>query len=263
MIPQLKILVAEDTPFNQKYIMRMLERWGHNALLVENGRQVLEALPYHNFDVILMDVRMPEMDGYEATKAIRRAERGKDRHIPIVAMTAHAIKGDRERCLDAGMDEYLSKPISSSKLLDILEDIVRARGGERRAPVDLEKNAGFTGTEQSVDKQMLKDAFDNDWGFFREVVELFVTDYPRMLVRLREALKENDPKTFSRTAHSIKGMVNLFQAEEAMNLALRLETRGRNADLSGIAREIDKLESALEMLKKTLLELSAELWFYY
>ena len=120
----LHVLVAEDNRVNQKVVTRLLEKQGHRVTLAENGREALEKLLLGGFDAILMDVQMPEMTGLEAARAIRRAERGSGRHIPILAMTAHAMKGDRERCLASGMDGYVSKPIRSQELLDALQRLI-------------------------------------------------------------------------------------------------------------------------------------------
>jgi two-component system sensor histidine kinase/response regulator len=256
----LKILVAEDTHFNQKFIQRLLERWGHDAVVVENGRQVIERLSETAFDLILMDVQMPIMDGYEAARAVRAAESGveTEHHIPIVAMTAHATKGDRERCLAAGMDDYLSKPISSGKLLDILKRIANEKYGMQE-PTRVH-DAGEVTHEPPIliDKQLLRDAFDQDWEFFREIVDLFMIDFPRMMDLLRESLKAGDAAAFSRNAHAVKGMVRLFQAEEAAMMAQLLEERGRNGDLAGAAEGVDRLVVALDHLKTVLIGLLEE-----
>jgi CheY-like chemotaxis protein len=233
--------------------MRMLERWGHNAVLAENGRQVLELLPNEEFDLILMDVQMPDMDGYEATRTIRRAERNAGRHIPIIAMTAHAIRGDKEKCLEAGMDEYLSKPISSTKLMNLLEMIATEKALKARPKDAVEK------PRSKLDRQMLRDAFDQDWDFFKEIVDLFISDYPRMIEVLQDAIEKGDAAALRRSAHSLKGMVNLFQADDVVRMALRLEDKGKNNDFSGVDQEIERLETALAKLKDTLLDLSSEL----
>ena len=116
-----RVLLAEDNPVNQRLVVKVLEKQGHRVTVAPNGREALEALRQERFDVILMDVQMPQMNGYEATEAIRRSERGSGRHIPIIAMTAHAMKGDRERCLACGMDSYISKPVRARDLLELLE----------------------------------------------------------------------------------------------------------------------------------------------
>jgi CheY-like chemotaxis protein len=118
---KLSVLLAEDNPVNQKLAARLLEKHGHRVTVTNNGREALAALDQENFDVVLMDVQMPEMDGFEATSAIRVREHSTGKHMPIVAMTAHAIRGDRERCLAAGMDGYIAKPIRARELIDLLE----------------------------------------------------------------------------------------------------------------------------------------------
>ncbi len=122
----LRVLLAEDNAVNRKVAVRLLEKRGHTVVAVEDGRQALQALDRERFDVVLMDVQMPEMDGFEAAAAIRARERAEGGHVPIVALTAHAMKGDRERCLDAGMDAYLAKPVSSEELFATLEGLVPA-----------------------------------------------------------------------------------------------------------------------------------------
>jgi len=122
----LRVLLAEDNAVNRKVAVRLLEKRGHTVVAVEDGRQALQALDRERFDVVLMDVQMPEMDGFEAAAAIRARERTEGGHVPIVALTAHAMKGDRERCLDAGMDAYLAKPVSSEELFATLEGLVPA-----------------------------------------------------------------------------------------------------------------------------------------
>lgn len=256
----LNILVAEDVPFNQKFIIRLLESWGHKVTLAENGREVLELLPNQTFDIVLMDVEMPEMNGYEATRAIRKAESvtGTETHIPIIALTAHAVAEDRQRCLQAGMDEYISKPISSSKLSGILgklsgekTEVPPKKVTNGRVPAQSKKFTNF-------DKNLLKDAFDRNWDFFKEIVELFVTDYPRMLAGLQEALGDGDAAAFRRTAHSLKGMVSLFQAEAAVRMAMILEVRGKKGDFTGVKQDIAILSAELQKMEKTLLELAKE-----
>jgi CheY-like chemotaxis protein len=130
----LRILLAEDNAVNQKLAVRILEKHGHRVTVAANGREALEALVRDQFDAILMDVQMPEMNGLEAAAAIRRNERGTGRHIPIVAMTAHAMKGDREQCLQSGMDDYLSKPIRPQELLVMLSLTVE----RRLKPIEIE-----------------------------------------------------------------------------------------------------------------------------
>jgi PAS domain S-box-containing protein len=268
----LKILVAEDTPFNQKYILRLLGRWDHQTTLVENGRQALEVFKRERFDIVLMDVQMPEMDGLEATRKIREWEDGRrkaeggrlneeeleDRgqnanstfriphsafkKIPIIAMTAHVIKGDRERCLEAGMNEYVSKPIDSEKLFEAIEKLTRVSEIKKPAPAE----------PVITDSALLLKAFDGDWDFLKEVIEVFIDDYPRLLDNLHHSLKEGDSDTFMRSAHSLKGMLKNFRAETAAEIAFDLEKKGKAADLKGVQADIERLAAQISEVDNTL-----------
>jgi two-component system sensor histidine kinase/response regulator len=258
----LKVLVAEDTPFNQKFIMRLLERWNHQATLVENGSQAIEAWHKESYDLILMDVQMPEMDGLVATKEIRNTERTLkvqdsklnenastepsaldiQHHVPIIAMTAHAIKGDRERCLEAGMDEYISKPIDSDRLFEAIEELTKKTSDSRDAADSL----------AAIDKELLLKAFDGDWSFFKEVVEVFLADYSRLMNDLLRASKEKDGDLLMRSAHSLKGMLNNFQADSAAEVAFALEKKGKSEDFDGVQANIEALEERINEVAKRL-----------
>jgi len=238
----LRVLVAEDTPFNQKFILRLLERWGHTAVLAPDGRQAVEAFAEGGFDVVLMDVQMPEMDGLEAAAAIRELEAAHGGRTPIVAMTAHAIKGDRERCLAAGMDDYVSKPIDA----DLLKQVIDRRVADR-APAAVE--AACIAPAKTV--ELLK-AFDNDWGFLTEVVEVFFSDYPLQVETLRRSAGSGEAAAFRRAAHSLKGMLRNFQAETAAAKAFELEKMG-------LAGELAETETLIDALGKDLKQLEQEL----
>jgi len=171
----LKILVAEDTPFNQKFIARLFERWQLGSVMVENGREALEKLDEQAFNLVLMDVQMPEMDGFEATRRIREKEAAQDLpHLPIVAMTAYAMKGDRELCLESGMDGYVSKPISSELLKAEIIKFATDAGSKTDQPAPEESAAENTAF---VTDKLLR-AFDDDMEFLREAVGMFLEDYP-------------------------------------------------------------------------------------
>ena len=245
----LHLLVAEDTPFNQKYIRRLLERWGLTADIVENGRLAIEALAQRAYDIVLMDVQMPEMDGFEATRAIRRQEAQDGGHIPIIAMTAHAMKGDRERCLEVGMDAYVAKPIAAELLQQAIETYLVDRNA---APAP---EAPTAPVALDIDRKALLIAFDHDWNFLAEVFEMFRSDYPNMLDGLRRAVAAGDADGVKRAAHALKGMVGNFQAKAAAAAAFDLEKMGRNGLLDGaeaacetLAREIAHLEETLAQL---------------
>ena len=170
----LRVLLAEDNAVNQKLAMRLLEKEGHAVTLAANGRSALDALAAADFDVVLMDVQMPEMDGFEATAAIRRREAGTGRRIPIVAMTAHAMKGDRERCLEAGMDGYVAKPIRADELRLAIDEVLPLPGGA------------------ALSREGVVALFGGDESLFREIAQLFLEDGPGDLRELRKALERGD-----------------------------------------------------------------------
>ena len=199
-----------------------------------------------DYHAILMDVQMPEMDGFTATREIRKLEAQSSGHIPIIAMTAYATEGDRERCLEAGMDDYVSKPISASKLFKAIETLVPP-----------EKTAEFS--EENKDGPLNRDGLIEsmgiDRGLFKELVEIFSSDYPQMLTTLRESLEANDAETFSRTAHSLKGMLRNFKAEAAADAAFDLEKKAKQGQLDGVDRVIENLAGQLDDVARQLQDL--------
>jgi len=252
----LNILVAEDTLFNQKFIRRLLDRWGYKATVVENGQAAVSAVSQNHFDIVLMDVQMPEMDGFEATEKIREMESSTAKHVPIIAMTAHAMKGDRERCLEAGMDDYVPKPISSETLLNAINALVAQHpaGDTMRNPEDENKSPDVP----LFDKEALLKAFDNDWDFFLEVVDMFVADYPQMMTDIKQAIEEQDSSKLERTAHALKGMLGNFQVEPSVEKAFTLEKLGRNKTFDSAADTYDSLAGDLSRLEEVFVNMSQE-----
>jgi len=252
----LDILVAEDTLFNQKFIHRLLDRWGYKSTIVENGREAIAAMSRDHFDIVLMDVQMPEMDGFEATHKIREMEKKSGAHVPIIAMTAHAMKGDRERCLEAGMDDYVPKPISSKTLLNAISALVPQKSGDE-AMIDTTDTKN-RGDRPLFDREALLQAFDNDWNFFKEVVDMFVADYPQMMTDIKKAIADGDTSMLQRTAHALKGMLGNFQVDSAVQQAFALEKMGRDESLEK-SQEIFKMLSAeLDRLKRMFVDMSQE-----
>jgi CheY-like chemotaxis protein/HPt (histidine-containing phosphotransfer) domain-containing protein len=237
----LKILVAEDTPFNQRFILRLLERWGHAAVLAKDGRQAVQIYSRANFDLILMDVQMPEMDGLQAARAIRSLEDARGGRTPIIAMTAHAIHGDRERCLESGMDDYLPKPIDADALRQMIDRLIEPSAEVVPPP----------GKDPDPVPEMLR-GFDNDWGFFKEVVGVFCADYPDQLAALRRAAESSDAPAFMRAAHSLKGMLRNFRSEPSAAKAQALEQMGQAGDLAGAGPAIAELAAGLSSLEHHL-----------
>ena len=249
----LKILVAEDIPFNQKFITRLLGKWGHTAIIVGDGRKAVTAISEDPYDLILMDVQMPEMDGFEATARIRELEKQKGEHTPIVAMTAHAMKGDRERCLEAGMDDYVPKPISSEALLNSIRMLVPERTGPKK-----EKSPVIENAQPVFDKDALLKAFDNDWDFLKEVIDMFIADYPQMLKNIHDAIQTKDAPALQRTAHALKGMLGNFQVETATKKAYTLEKMGAEEKLEQAADIYTQLSTEIDGIERLFLDLSRE-----
>ena len=252
----LDVLLAEDNPVNQKLAVHMLQRFGHTVRLVENGREVLEAMEEQRFDVILMDIQMPEMDGVEATRRIREREARDGGFTPIVAMTAHAMVGDRERFLEAGMDDYVTKPISRDRLRSVLRGIGRTPADEPQPEPEVPDDDDQA---DSFDRSELMLRTEGDPELIRMLVDVFATDRPKLLGELESALDGGDADGVERAAHTIKGAVAIFGAEPARARAAKLEILGRDGDLDS-ARELHgELQSWVLRLEDDLKRLSDEL----
>jgi signal transduction histidine kinase/CheY-like chemotaxis protein len=248
-----RVLLAEDSVVNQKLTVRLLEKWGHTVEVVASGREALDALDRQTFDLVLMDVQMPEMDGFEATAVIRERERTAGGHLPVIAMTAHAMKGDREHCLEAGMDGYVSKPIRPQELFDAVElrcALEPTAPAERPAPRDGAAIDGALFNRAAA----LRNAGGNP-RVLRELVQLFVDESARLLPDLHEAVARADAAGVRRLAHTFKGTALIFEAQDLVAAASRLETMGKTKDLEGapaactaVAVEVERLLSALQAL---------------
>ncbi len=235
----LQILLAEDNPINQKLASRLLVKRGHRVTVTANGREALAALAERAYDLVLMDVQMPEMDGLEATRALREREKITEDHQPIVAMTALAMKGDRERCIEAGMDGYLSKPIRQQELDEFLEIYTERR---RSSLIAITAHAG---QKPSVDATELLERVDGDRTFVAELTELFRSDYPRQLMAAREALARQDFLAFEKASHALKGALANLAAGPASRIAQDLEAKARAGDLTHAGPALQQLEEEL------------------
>jgi two-component system, sensor histidine kinase and response regulator len=249
---RLNVLVVEDNPVNQKLAVRMIERMGHTATVAGNGLEALETLERLTFDLVLMDVQMPRMDGLEATRALRARERATGGHIPVIAMTAYAMKGDKEKCLDAGMDGYVSKPISAHELQRATDQILGLCETGRTPGVTAQTR------ESLVDKNGLWDRVGGDPDLLREIVDLFADDCPRLLREIKEGFQEGNAVRVEKAAHTIKGSVSNFAADAAVQAALRVENMGRTRDLAGAQEAISQLERAIDWVREELAALGKE-----
>jgi CheY-like chemotaxis protein len=252
----LRILLAEDNLVNQKLAVRLLQKRGHEVVVAGNGREALDAWQKELFDVVLMDVQMPEMDGFETTAAIRRTEKGTGKHQPIIAMTAYAMKGDRERCLAAGMDRYISKPVRTQELFTNIAEIVPD------APqVQVEAKSQVTeclSCAALLDEVEALARVGGDRDLLVELAEVFLEECPGLMKAVEGAVASGDPARVKAAAHSLKGAVDNFAARDAFEAALRLEMLGRDGNLSGIHEAWSTLQREIERLKPALAGLGAK-----
>jgi CheY-like chemotaxis protein len=244
----LRVLLAEDNAINQQLAVRILQKRGHEVVVAANGQEALAALEQGRFDLVLMDVEMPEMGGFEATARLRAREQGTDGRLPVVALTAHAMKGDRERCLAAGMDGYVTKPILARELFAAIDAALAGRAPEERAPQE-----GSPSAEVFDAAEALRHVGD-DRGLLRDLAGMFEVEAPRMLAEVREAIAARDAARLQRAAHTLKGAVGTFGARATFAAALRLEVMGRDGDLSGAAEAAEALEQAVARLRQALAE---------
>jgi signal transduction histidine kinase/CheY-like chemotaxis protein/HPt (histidine-containing phosphotransfer) domain-containing protein len=252
----LQVLLAEDNPVNQLTATTMLEKLGHTVVVANNGRQAIDKLNEQKFDIVFMDVQMPEMDGVTATGEIRKGEKATGKHMPIVAMTAHAMKGDKEKCLEAGMDDYVSKPIRRKDLAEVITRIVERFLIEKPTNGQSADTTDTRGGGQMIlDEEALLEECDNDKGMLRRMVEIFDRDARERLPRLREAVKTGDAVTVKQEAHALKGGIGTFYAKEAYDTAYDLERMGGDGKLTNAQATLQTLESQLQTLRKRLDEL--------
>lgn len=258
----LNILLAEDTPANRKVAERVLAKRGHQVVSAANGREAVDLFHQNLFDVILMDVQMPSMDGFQATEAIRsyEEERHCDKRIPIIAMTAHAMVGDRHRCLAAGMDDYISKPISIRRLVEMVEtygqqgtdngEAVESDLSERGTLKTKTKTVSKAGAPMDLDNALRR--LDGDQSLLIDLIGFYLEDYPGLLTKMDEAALSRDAVSLERAAHSLKGLVANFDAMNAKEIAQRLEYAAKDRDLDASAAMIGELKTAVSGLASEL-----------
>jgi len=281
----LNILLAEDNPINQKLAVALLEKAGHRVGLAANGAEAVSQWRAGSFDLILMDVQMPIVDGLGATREIREHEQLTGEHVPIVAMTAHAMAGDREMCLQAGMDDYLSKPVRRQDLLALLArqaanrnasgpsgrsqpDATRANvPGEIHQEKKIHRPAMHEDTLQMktrgnamAENEVLNTAdlllrLEGDQELLGELIDVFVAEREGLLRGVSEAVTQQDAAGLERAAHKLKGSVSMFGSRIATQSCQLLETMGRDRDLSRAAEVFAQLKPQIETLEKALIEL--------
>ena len=247
----LHILLAEDNEVNQEYAIDLLQRRGHTVVVANNGQEALAEWETGTFDILLMDVQMPLMDGFAATAAIRQRENATGRHTPIIALTAHVMKDDRERCLAAGMDSYVSKPLRPQELFAAIDSLLP--GGKTASRIA----AASRETPETVwDPTTILAAVEGDRELLLKLIGRFLDQYPKVLSEIRVSVSQRDSAMLERSSHKLKGSVSHFGARNAYEAARRLEKMGRNGDLAGAEEATAVLETEICRLQDDLTEFS-------
>jgi two-component system sensor histidine kinase/response regulator len=247
----LKVLVAEDNPVNRKLASSILERAGHNAILVTNGREAVDAMEREQFDVVLMDVQMPVMGGFEATRLIRERQAGSGRRTPIIAATAHAMKGDREACFEAGMDGFAPKPIQSAKLLEMLDRLCAGS-----TPATSEIATADKAESEALDEVALMKLVGGDQKLAAELAGLFLEDLEPRVTEITAAITDLNAERLRAGAHALCGSAGSLKAGIVSAAAGVLEAMGRSGELGGVQRALADLNSALASLRPRLVLLA-------
>ena len=250
----LRVLLAEDNIVNQKLATMLLEERGHVVVVASNGRKALEAFDQQSFDLVLMDVQMPEIDGFQATKAIRDREKSTGRHTPIIAMTAHAMRGDRERCLASGMDGYVTKPFEPEHLWETINTLLEGDPGHVTKGSDSPPLESFP-EEEIVRASTLKAANGNR-SFVGQVIDVFLKESEAMMESIHRALAKADAYGVEYHAHSLRGALGIFGSTTTTNAVRHLETIGRLGDLADAPTACATLEKELSRLRAILVRMS-------
>ncbi len=251
----LKILLTEDNLVNQRVALRILERMGYRADVAANGKEAIESLERQDYDVILMDVQMPEMDGLQASRIIN--ERWPDTRPTIIAMTAGAMKSDRDKCFDAGMDDYITKPVKVQELESALK---RAKEqGKKKMEIEkviVKNGSEINGEEENkhVDKNVLDElaSFDDDGTFMKEMVQIYLEETPKLIKQLTESLKEKKIEEFVRAAHTLKSSSANLGAMELSEMSKNLEYKGKNGKIDGLNSEVEEIKAEFSKVKAIL-----------
>ncbi len=264
-VKPLQILLVEDLEANRKVATAILKKRGHEVTIAKNGHVALETLQNSEkrFDVILMDVQMPVMDGLQATSAIRNLDCDDRSTTPIIAMTAHALDGDREECLAAGMDSYIPKPLDAKKLVWLTEtvthDPLKVQRNISRQKNFYHNGAKLSATSNDESKKLLDldsalKRLGGDQELFKEFVAIFLEDAPGMMKEIEDGLNGNDAGAVEKSSHALKGLVSNFGAKECVDVSLKLEKAGREGDLSKSPKDFGKLQTLYETLCAELKE---------
>jgi CheY-like chemotaxis protein/HPt (histidine-containing phosphotransfer) domain-containing protein len=232
----LRILVVEDHPVNQKLAVHLLQKQAHQVTIANNGKEALSVLEQGEFDLALMDIQMPEMDGFEAIAQIRAGERATGAHLPVLALTARAMKGDRERCLAAGLDGYVSKPIRTDELSAVITQLAPKGRGESEPGLVAQLRAR-SGVDEACD---------------RELLEFFLTTAPESVATIEQALAHEELPRLIEAAHTLAGISLSIGAERLGAASRALEEAGRFGNIAALKLTADRFRSSWDELKRAL-----------
>ena len=247
----MRILLTEDNPVNQKVALRQLKKLGFTADAVNNGQEAVDSLRQKEYDVVLMDCQMPVMDGYQATAEIRRLE-GPMKHIPIIAMTANAMQGDREKCMEAGMDDYVSKPVKIDNLGDALERQLGEKLSDTSDTAPSAENKSDAELPPPVDMQCLCDAAGDDLEEIKELVDLYIDQTSQQLQQLKGAIESGSVDETGSLAHTCKGASANCGMEGIAKVMFEMEKSTREGQLDGVDDMFADAEKEFERIKQYL-----------
>ena len=249
---RLRVLLAEDNEFNQQVMQHLLERRGHAVRTVSDGRQTLAALDEGSFDLLLLDVHMPEMDGFEVVRVVRAREREKpgSGHLPVIALTALSMEGDRERCLEAGMNDYLAKPVRATDLYATVERVLTRPVPARDPPLTI---ACFSTPNDPamLDKSTLLAACGGDQALLKKMVQIFQSEAPLELAAVEAAVRRDDPARLREAAHKMRGLVSVFSRTAAAGVRT-LETLGAEGRCRDAGATLSTVSEAVRHLLSIL-----------
>jgi len=245
----IRILIADDSVINQKVALRILENNSYSVDVVDTGKKVLERLENNPYDLILMDLQMPEMDGLEATKTIRQKEKFTGKYTPIIAMTAYAMKGDRENCLLAGMDDYISKPIKPKTLLEAVRNQLYKSPSEEEPLQTFEEKQE---EDKVFDREELLERLQGDEKLLKELLEIFFTQVPDLIGQIRESLFNKDMPAVVKFGHKLKGMSGNISAKKIYRKAFDFEMSARQDKKEILSVIFKGIEEEFEMFKREL-----------
>jgi PAS domain S-box-containing protein len=252
---ELNLLLVEDTVVNQKVALKFLEGFGHQAEIAENGKEAVEAVQNKDYDLVLMDIQMPIMDGLAATRAIRELKDPQKANQPIIAMTAHAMKGDKERCLEAGMNGYVTKPIQPKELFQALEDFIESgleKESELQSTNQEKGQAGIISVQGDPqrgiasllqEKTSLLERFADDEDLLKESMTVFSEDLAQLVENIQAALDAGDVEAVAMHTHTLKSSAGYFDKGDVSGLCAKMEEQARNGDIGHMQKDFDSLKS--------------------